>query len=158
MYSGAGTSPRQEVEHHMSDDSWEARLSSALDELQSAEDAIAAAKAERDRISQEVLDLIRDARERIDHDDSSAVRYDTFRKALRHIYWEQMSVSSTKLTTAAGLRSQFELMRAVGPLPSGKTCSRCGSEILITSRWARTLANSKSKTGPFSNQVVCDCP
>ena len=139
------------------DETWEARVSSTLDELQSAEDAIAAAQAERDRISQEALDLIREARDRIDHDDSSAVRYDTFRKALRHLYWERPSVGAPKLATAAGLRSVRELILAVGPLPSGKKCSRCDGEILITSRQARANWNSK-KRFVYSGQVTCDCP
>ena len=111
------------------DETWEARLSSTLDQLQRAEAAITAATAERQRVSEDLMSLIGAAR-----DDRSVVDYGTFRKLLRHIYWERTFVHASDLATAAGFYSSRELTRAVGPIASGKKCPGCGNDILRTSR------------------------
>jgi hypothetical protein len=107
----------------------QAALTHAIAALNDANQAEAAAIAKRNTAANEIISIV--ARIRQDHD---SPRDPAYLAVLRHLYWQHPAVSSTELASVSGFRSPQEMTAAIGPVPSGLSCSRCQSQIMRTSR------------------------
>ncbi|MFE7871648.1 hypothetical protein ACFUYE_15010 [Micromonospora humida] len=122
-------------------------LTNAIAALNDANQAEAAAIAKRRTAAHEVIGIV--SRLRQEHD---TPHNPAFLAVLRHLYWQHPAVPSTELATAGGFRSPQEMTAAIGPVPSGLSCSRCQSVIMRTSRsWKAPNAERWARNRP----VLC---
>ncbi|MFD5321413.1 hypothetical protein [Streptomyces sp. NPDC127098] len=103
-------------------------LGRALRDFVEAEGALTRAQQVRKRAAAQVIDRVTQLREEV-----SAPHAPELIGVLRHIYWQQSGISSRALASAAGLHVN-EMLRAIGPCPSGILCTACQEDIPRTSR------------------------
>ncbi|CUM36717.1 hypothetical protein BN2537_2399 [Streptomyces venezuelae] len=96
--------------------------------LTAAETAVAEAELRIKHARSEVFEHIARLRAAVD-----AVHAPELVAALRHLYWQQPGVHGRPLAQAAGLELH-DMLKAIGPTPSGIFCADCGAELLRTSR------------------------
>lgn len=113
----------------------DARPAESLDQLQEAlrdftDDEMAVTQAQQRvvRSRQAVLDSVASLRSATDAQHDPALV-----GVMRHIYWQQRGITVASLADAAGL-TIHDLLKAIGPSPSGIPCAFCGVDLARTSR------------------------
>lgn len=90
-------------------------------------------RAAADALHEEASDAILDAVRRMTAS-APTPRDPDLLAVLRHLYWQQPSLSSSRLAIAAGYPSAGELTRVIGSVPSGIACDGCQRDMPRTSR------------------------